>query len=448
MLTENDLRPAPDPVHSFQWMGSHDKRRSSDVTDSFLQVSAAAHRLVGHLRNIPSPHRVVAATGAVETARWDHRMTEQRRLSPVVILRTYVLPGQARGADGEPPVGHHGVSTTLRHAHFRTSAMLAEPLDRGISRKHMNAHQGTIEGQSCQFSAPPPRGERARSTRVHVGWDLGPVPKAVDPQGAWLESSHLNVEDPRMMIRAALGSRGQTRSLRPKVGFFGLLGSGNLGNDGSFEAVLTHLRVHHPEAVVDAMCMGSERMSSQYGVPAIPLHWSTGSADRVERVERQVVWLLGKGADAWRTFSWVRRHDLVVVAGAGVLENSLPMRATGVPYAMFLLCASGRLSRTKVALLSVGATRIKQRPTRWLRNSAAQLAYYRSYRDSVSWEVMQEAGALQLMTPCTLTSSSRSRHPRRRSAILDWWAWVSWRSSEAPTIGATDPRFISAISTR
>ena len=57
-------------------------------------------------------------------------------------------------------------------------------------------------------------------------------------------------------------------------------------------------------------------------------------------------------------------RDLVVVAGAGVLENSLPMRATGVPYAMFLLCASGRLARTKVALLSVGATTIQPRPTR------------------------------------------------------------------------------------
>ena len=66
---------------------------------------------------------------------------------------------------------------------------------------------------------------------------------------------------------------------------------------------------------------------------------------------------------------------------------------------MFLLCASGRLSRTKVALLSVGATRIKQRPTRWLRNSAAHLAYYRSYRDSVSWEVMQEAGSFAAHDP-------------------------------------------------
>jgi len=183
------------------------------------------------------------------------------------------------------------------------------------------------------------------------------------------------------------------------VGFFGLLGSGNLGNDGSFEAVLTHLRAQHPDAVVDAMCMGPERMTDQYGVPAIPLHWSKSSTDRMSGLRARAVWILGKGIDAWRTLLWVRRHDLVVVAGAGVLENSLPMRATGVPYSMFLLCASGKLVGTKVALLSVGATKIKQRPTRWLRDSAAHLAHYRSYRDSVSWEAMQESGTFAAQDP-------------------------------------------------
>ncbi len=188
-------------------------------------------------------------------------------------------------------------------------------------------------------------------------------------------------------------AREQRNAVGPKVGFFGLLGSGNLGNDGSFEAVLARLRTEHPEAVIDAMCMGAERMSSHYDIPATPLFWFTAHAGRTGGVGSRVLWALGKGIDAWRTFRWVRRHDLVIVPGAGVLENSLPMRATGVPYAMFLLCASGRIAGTKVALLAVGATKIKQRPTRWLRNAAARFASYRSYRDRVSWDVMQQAGA-------------------------------------------------------
>jgi len=194
-------------------------------------------------------------------------------------------------------------------------------------------------------------------------------------------------------------SRGRADSGGPRVGFFGLLGSGNLGNDGSFEAVLTYVRSVRPESVIDAMCMGPERVSVQYGVPAIPLNWSTAHEDRTTRLGARLVWALGKLVDVWRTFFWVRRHDLVVVAGAGVLENSLPMRATGVPYAMFLLCATGRLARTKVALISVGATTIKPRPTRWLRNGAAHLAYYRSYRDRISWDVMQQSGTFARSDP-------------------------------------------------
>ncbi len=102
--------------------------------------------------------------------------------------------------------------------------------------------------------------------------------------------------------------------------------------------------------------------------------------------------VLGKGIDAFRTASWVRRHDVVIVPGAGVLETSMPMRPWGLPYTMFLLCASGRLFGTKVALVSVGANVISQRLTRWLSTSAARLAFYRSYRDTMSRDAMRQRG--------------------------------------------------------
>src|SRR5262249_8038791 len=95
---------------------------------------------------------------------------------------------------------------------------------------------------------------------------------------------------------------------------------------------------------------------------------------------------------AVRTASWTSRHDVVIVPGMGVLETSLPLRATGVPYALFLLSASGRFLATKVALVSVGATAVKQRPTRWLCNAAAGLAFYRSYRDGSSFDAMRRRG--------------------------------------------------------
>jgi polysaccharide pyruvyl transferase WcaK-like protein len=98
------------------------------------------------------------------------------------------------------------------------------------------------------------------------------------------------------------------------------------------------------------------------------------------------------GIDAFRTASWVRRHDVVIVPGMGVLEATVPLRPWQTPYSMFLLCASGRLFGTKVALVSVGTNVIHQRLTRWLITTAARLAYYRSYRDTISRDAMRQMG--------------------------------------------------------
>ena len=196
----------------------------------------------------------------------------------------------------------------------------------------------------------------------------------------------------------------------PRVGLFGLLGVGNIGNDAQMETVLSYLKADHPDAILDAMCTGPERLTREYGVEAIPLFWHAKYEQRTwqgrarqgvagqsrSSVTRVVGKSLGMGVglavNAYRTASWVRRHDAVIVPGAGVLETSMLLRPWETPYAMFLLCASGRIFGTKVALVSVGANVINQRLTRWLFNSAARLAFYRSYRDTLSCDAMREQG--------------------------------------------------------
>lgn len=177
-----------------------------------------------------------------------------------------------------------------------------------------------------------------------------------------------------------------------RVGVFGLLGSGNLGNDGSLEAVLGYLRAEHPDAAVDALCGGPEAVTSRYGIPATRLHWYRGEYRTASRAGAITGKGLGKLVDAVRTAAWVRRHDVVIVPGMGVLEATLPLRPWGFPYALFLLCASGRLLRTRVALVGVGAAPIGNRPTRALVRRSARLAAYRSYRDAQSRDAMREMG--------------------------------------------------------
>jgi polysaccharide pyruvyl transferase WcaK-like protein len=177
-----------------------------------------------------------------------------------------------------------------------------------------------------------------------------------------------------------------------RVGIFGVLGAGNIGNDASMEAVLHYLRTHHPAAVVDTMCAGPIEVNERYGIPAISMFWFDRYKSRISGPPATILKLASRIFDVFRIGSWVRGHDVVIVPGAGVLEASLPLRPWDTPYALLLVSASGRVFGSRVAYVSVGVGAIQQRVTRWLSNSAARLASYRSYRDSGSREEMSARG--------------------------------------------------------
>ena len=70
-------------------------------------------------------------------------------------------------------------------------------------------------------------------------------------------------------------------SLFSRVGLFGVLGVGNIGNDASMEAVLSHVRAEHPLAVIDAMCSGPETVARRYGIDTVPMFWFDRHKDRL-----------------------------------------------------------------------------------------------------------------------------------------------------------------------
>ena len=191
-------------------------------------------------------------------------------------------------------------------------------------------------------------------------------------------------------------ARRKPRSAGPAVGLFGLLGRGNLGNDGSMESVLAYLRETHPDVTVDAFCSGPTVVSARYGIPAMPLTWFDTSEPRrrglTSLVRRGLELCAGTVIDTVRIAAWVRRHDAVIIPGMGVLELTVPLRPWQTPYQVFVLSLSGKLLHTKVALVSVGTNIIHDRLTRWLYVTAARLAHYRSFRDAVSRDAMQQMG--------------------------------------------------------
>ena len=191
------------------------------------------------------------------------------------------------------------------------------------------------------------------------------------------------------MTASRSGDKRKRSAVAPSVGIFGGIGGGNIGNDASMEALLGYLRNNQPDAILDVMCWGPETVTERYGVTAIPMGWYRQQGPDALAIVMKAV---GKGIEPFRIASWVRRHDVVIVPGMGVLESTLPLRPWGFPYTMFVLSLSGRIFRTKIALVSVGANVIKQRLTRWLFTSAARLAFYRSYRDALSRDAMRQQG--------------------------------------------------------
>ncbi|MEV5714407.1 polysaccharide pyruvyl transferase family protein [Amycolatopsis mediterranei] len=178
----------------------------------------------------------------------------------------------------------------------------------------------------------------------------------------------------------------------PRVGVFGLLGSGNLGNDGSLEAVLGYLLAEYPDAVLSALVGGPELVRERYGLDATPLHWNQSEYETASGLRSVALKGFGKLVDIARTAAWVRKQDVVIVPGMGVLEATLPLRPWGFPYSLFLLSATGRLFGTKVALVCVGANHIGARATRTLVRWSGRLAAYRSYRDDISRDAMRAMG--------------------------------------------------------
>jgi polysaccharide pyruvyl transferase WcaK-like protein len=215
----------------------------------------------------------------------------------------------------------------------------------------------------------------------------------------WKKIIHAVVDESRRLIGyvvdRAVPRRIRARSgamLVARIGLFGILGAGNLGNDGSLVALLDFLKNEHPDVALSCLCPGADLVTARYGVAAVPMTWRGAGTHRAPTRRATAAKIAGRAVSAVRTVVWVRRQDLVIVPGMGVLEASPPLRPWGFPFTLFLLCCAGRVTGTRVALVSVGAEAAREPATRWLITQAARLAAYRSYRDTLSRDAMREMG--------------------------------------------------------
>lgn len=226
---------------------------------------------------------------------------------------------------------------------------------------------------------------------------MGPeVPKSPAPTELQMKTSmdvHRNdlVAPPSVAPQGRVAQNEAPASKTLTVALFGNFGSNNFGNEGSLLAMVGFLRRERPEARLFCICADPSVVRNSLGIPAIPIRRSGRPSEMSHRAIRVPLRMFGKVRDLVRAFREIRRADVMIVPGTGILDD-FGEPPQGMPLDIFIWFLAARISGTKAAFASVGAGPIGHPVSRWLMVSAARLAHYRSYRDATSKDFMGNAG--------------------------------------------------------
>lgn len=164
-----------------------------------------------------------------------------------------------------------------------------------------------------------------------------------------------------------------------RIGLFGQFGIGNLGNEGSLEAMLRSLRAHAPEAELLCICSDPEFVKRTYGIEAVRLQ-TEAPAGASALLNRALLGMPSRIANIAHSLKHAGNLDLLLIPGTGILDD-FGASPLGLPYELWRWCHAAKLGGAKVGFVSVGAGPIVHPLSRFFMKSAARTANYRSYRD-------------------------------------------------------------------
>jgi polysaccharide pyruvyl transferase WcaK-like protein len=170
-----------------------------------------------------------------------------------------------------------------------------------------------------------------------------------------------------------------------RICIFGDFGSGNLGNEGSLEAMVAFLKQVQPGAELVCLCRRPESVMSQHGIAALPYAAPRSGRRSIPAKLKALI------HDFRLVFQGTRGIDLLIVPGTGLLDD-FGDRPYGMPLTAFWVCLFARLRGANICFVSIGAGPIENRLSRRLMKSAAAMAHYRSYRDLQSKEFIKGLG--------------------------------------------------------
>jgi polysaccharide pyruvyl transferase WcaK-like protein len=221
---------------------------------------------------------------------------------------------------------------------------------------------------------------------------------------------------------------------RRMIAFFGLFGTGNVGNEASLSSALQAARRIDPGAELVCVCARPDVVRDEHGVSAVPIYMAdplpaAPPGPRVVRAAARPLYELARWNAIYR---FMRRVDVVLVPGTGILDD-FGESPKGMPYHLFRWTTAAVLARRRFAFVSVGGGPITHALSRWLMKCAVRLSSYCSYRDDFSRRYMADIGASPVATPVTpdlvfaLPRPESSRPPTENKTVglgvMTYYGW-------------------------
>lgn len=210
-----------------------------------------------------------------------------------------------------------------------------------------------------------------------------------------------------------------------RIGVFGHYGNMNLGDEITFTATVQNIALHMPHAVIEGFTLNPSSTCLRNGIESFPIRsttnpfgWLGPDCRADQRVEENakpspsaglkdylkkipvIYHALRFGRDLciavlklalelrflWLAFRRLKTLDSLWIAGSNQIEDA--HGTWGYPYTLFKWTLVARVAKTSVSFVSVGASPMTSRVSRFLCSKALDRAAYRSFRSSGSRTVV------------------------------------------------------------
>jgi len=204
---------------------------------------------------------------------------------------------------------------------------------------------------------------------------------------------------PEVALSANYKQTARANGRKSRIGYFGMFGMLNIGNECTLQAILYNVRSRRPGSEVFVVSYDPADTRQRHGLESFPVTWQdfshvvrrpglSGQLARLWRIVRRIPAELN---DWWKAVPTLRGTDVLIMTGTGMLTDYMTT-AFGFPYEIFRWTTAARLAGCKVRFVAVGVSPIYGRLSRLFIIGALSLADYRSFRDQSSKERIKKNG--------------------------------------------------------